>query len=164
MESYVENVADCLVGNMRRSVLLVGPSGVGKTAIVHELVRRRRDLGLPNTTFWMTSGARLVAGMAGFSMWQDRCRAVCREAKKTKAVVHLGNLMELLHVGKCSAGDQGVADFLRPFIDRGELLAIAECTSEQHAIIERDMPGLLRAFSVVEVKPAVHRRGTQNIE
>ncbi len=153
VESYVENLADCLVGNVRRSVLLVGPSGVGKTAIVHELVRRRGDFDLLSATFWMTSGARLVAGMAGFSMWQDRCRAVCREAGKTNSVVHLGNLMELLHVGKCSEGDQGVADFLRPFIDRGDLLAIAECTSEQHTIIERDMPGLLRAFSVVEVKP-----------
>ena len=153
VESYIETLADCLVGNARRSALLVGPSGVGKTAIVHELVRRRADFGLWSTTFWMTSGARLVAGMAGFSMWQDRCRAMCREAEKTRAVVHLGNLTELLHVGKCSAGDQGVADFLRPFIDRGDLLAIAECTSEQRAIIERDMPGLLRAFSIIEVKP-----------
>ena len=46
VESYLENLADCLVGNVRRSLLLVGPSGVGKTAIVHELVRRRGDLGL----------------------------------------------------------------------------------------------------------------------
>lgn len=153
VQSYLENIADCLTGNVRRSALLVGPSGVGKTAIVQELVRRRGDFGLLSTTFWLTSGARLVAGMAGFSMWQDRCRAVCREAEKTHSVLHLGNLMELLHVGKCSVGDQGVADFLRPFIDRGELLAIAECTSEQRALIERDVPGLLRAFSVIEVKP-----------
>lgn len=153
VDSYVETLAESLSGNVRNSVLVVGPSGVGKTAIVHELVRRRGQLGLLNSTFWMTSGARLVAGMVGFSMWQDRCRAVCREAAKTNAVVHLGNLMELMHVGKCSAGDQGVADFLRPFIQRGELLAIAECTPEQRAIIERDTPGLLRAFSILEVKP-----------
>ena len=55
-------------------ILLVGPSGVGKTAAIHELVRRREQLNLGRTPFWATSGARLVAGMSGFGMWQERCQ------------------------------------------------------------------------------------------
>jgi len=152
-EPLVRTVAEYLAGKTARSVLLVGPSGVGKTAMVHELFRIRRAIGLGETPFWTTSGARLVAGMCGYGMWQERCQAVCREAAKTKAVVHLGNLMELMHVGKAVGSQQGVADFLRPFIERGELLAIAECTPEQQAILERDAPGILRAFAAVEVRP-----------
>ncbi len=38
----VQRLAESLTGRSPRCVLLVGPSGVGKTAIVHELVRRAR--------------------------------------------------------------------------------------------------------------------------
>ncbi len=164
VEPLLERLGDYLAGNQRSSVLLVGPSGVGKTALVSELARRRAHFGLATRPFWSTSGARLVAGMVGFSMWQDRCQAVCREAGKTGSVVHLGNLMELADVGKCSASDQGVADFLRPFIERGELLAIAECTPEQQTILHRDMPGLLQAFSQIEVRPPSDRQGLAILE
>ncbi len=164
VEPLLGQLADHLAAGERSSVLLVGPSGVGKTALVTELARRRADYGLAKSPFWTTSGARLVAGIIGFSMWQDRCRAMCLEAGKTNSVIHLGNLMELVHVGKCSASDQGVADFLRPFIERGELMAIAECTPQQQTILEREMPGLLHAFAVVEVKPPSGRVGLAILE
>ena len=33
-------------------------------------------------------------------MWQERCDALWREAEKTNAVVHFGNLVELMDTGK----------------------------------------------------------------
>ncbi|NUQ64687.1 MAG: ATP-dependent Clp protease ATP-binding subunit, partial [Pirellulales bacterium] len=152
-DSQVESLAELLAGRTARSVLLVGPSGVGKTALVHEVCRRRGDYGLGRTPFWTTSGARIVAGMCGYGMWQKRCQEICREAAKTKAILHVGNLMELLQVGRSAGSDEGVADFLRPFVERGELLAVAECTDEQRAILERDAPGLVSAMAVIQVEP-----------
>ena len=67
----VGRIADALVGRNPKPVLLVGPSGVGKTALVHELVRQRKSLGLGHTPFWATSGSRLVAGMSGFGIWDS---------------------------------------------------------------------------------------------
>src|SRR5205814_2053086 len=100
LDDVVRRLAEQLTGQAPRSVLLVGPSGVGKTAALHELVRRRRHLGLGATPFWATSGARLVAGMTGFGMWQERCQRLWREAARKRAILHLGNLMELVEVGK----------------------------------------------------------------
>src|SRR5262249_39747070 len=42
----VAQLAELLTGRRPRSMLLVGPSGVGKTAAVRELVRRRATLNL----------------------------------------------------------------------------------------------------------------------
>jgi ATP-dependent Clp protease ATP-binding subunit ClpA len=151
MEETVLKLADWLAGDRPRSVLLVGPSGVGKTAAVCELVRQRGSLELGRTPFWTTSGARIVAGMTGFGMWHERCQELCKEAAKTKAVVHLGNLVELTEVGQYEGNEEGVGHFLRPYIDRGDLLAIAECTPEQLRSIERDMPNMLDAFARVEM-------------
>jgi ATP-dependent Clp protease ATP-binding subunit ClpA len=88
-----------------RSVLLVGPSGVGKTAVVHALLQQGRRLELKHTPVWSTSGARLVAGMCGYGMWQERCQTLCEEVSKVKAVLHLGNLAELMEVGRSEFDD-----------------------------------------------------------
>ena len=152
VEELLPRLAETLTGRNPRSILLVGPSGVGKTALVHELVRRRRDFGLGRTPFWATSGSRLVAGMSGFGMWQERCQNLWREASKARAILHVGSLMELLEVGKSECHSQGIASFLRPYLGRGDLLVIAEATPEQVPIIERQDPHLLRVFSEIRVE------------
>lgn len=148
-----------LTERQRQSVLLVGASGVGKTALVHELVRRRKSLGLDSTSFFSTSGSRIVAGMTGFGMWQERCQKMCKELKQKKAILHVGNLMELMEVGKSVHQSQGIASFLRPYIVRGELTIIAECTPEQKTIIERVEPQLFHAFVEVQIDEPDRERG-----
>jgi ATP-dependent Clp protease ATP-binding subunit ClpA len=156
VSEVVAHLADALNGRTPRSVLLVGPAGVGKTAVVYELVRRRQEFQLGRTPFWATSGARLIAGMSGFGMWQERCQQLWREAAKEKAILYLGNLVELMEVGKLSS--QGIASFLRPYIARGDFVAITECTPEQVPIIERADPHLLEAFHQLKVEePSIER-------
>lgn len=152
VEHTLTRLADALGAKRPTSVLLVGSSGVGKTAAVHEFVRRRREFELGGTPFWSTSGSRLVAGMSGFGMWQQRCQNLVREASKSKAIVHIDNLVELMDVGKHVGNQQGIASFLRPHLNRGELVAIAECTPEQLPLIEREDPLLLDVFQQVHVE------------
>jgi len=151
VQSLVERLAESFTSRQPKSVLLVGPAGVGKTAIVHQLVRRRKKLGLERTPIWATSGARLVAGMSGFGMWQERCQRLWRAASKLHAILHLGNLVELMEVGKSSSSGQSIAGFLRPYLARGDLLAIVECTPEQWTVIERTDPHLLDVFQRIDV-------------
>ncbi len=145
MESTLQLIREALDARQPASVLLVGPPGVGKTAAVHELARSS------GKEVWMTSGAQLIAGQSGFGQWQERCRDLCQELAKTRAVLHLGSLVELMEVGQHSANSQSIASFLRPSIERGEVLVIAECTPEQLATIERRDPHLAGAFMQVRV-------------
>jgi ATP-dependent Clp protease ATP-binding subunit ClpC len=154
----VAQLAEGLTGRFPRSVLLVGRSGVGKSAIVYELVKRRADFQLGQTPFWATSGSRLVAGMSGFGQWQERCQKLWSEAAQTHAIIHLGNLIELMEVGKSTINSQGIASFLRPYIERGDVLAISECTPEQLTLIERTEPRLLAAFHQFRIEePSAER-------
>ena len=149
--SEVQRLAETLSGPLPRSVLLVGKSGVGKTAIVRELARLRHSLGLSDRPLWSTSGSRIVAGMTGFGMWQERCQKLLKEVARTHAIVHLDHLAELIEVGKGGGNQQGIASLLCPAIARGTLLAIAECTPQQIAAIEREDPQLLEAFVQLEI-------------
>ncbi len=146
VDDAVELLARSLQGRNPRNVLLVGPSGAGKTALVQQLVRDRARYRLAHSPFWSTSGARLVAGAVGYGMWQERCELFVRKAEKEKAIVHLGNLLELTRVGQSASDAQNIGGYLASRLQRGRLLAIAECTPQQLAIVERDHPQLLEAF------------------
>ena len=150
IDPLVERLADTLVGRHPRSVLMVGPSGVGKTAAFHQLFLRH-DLRLAATPFWMTSGARLIAGASGYGLWQERCQRLCRQAKAAGAILHLGNLVELMEVGKAGGSSTGLANFFRPYLARRDTLAVAECAPEQLPLIEQSNPHLLTAFEVIQV-------------
>ena len=152
VEKQTAFLAEIFKAKQPSSVLLIGAAGVGKTAIFHELVSNREKLDLKGNGFWATSGTRLIAGQSGFGMWQERCQKLIAEAKKRRAIVHLGNLIELVEVGKSEASMQGIASFLRPKIARGELLAVVECTPEQLPIIERRDPQLLAAFQQIRIE------------
>ncbi len=93
-----------------------------------------------------------MGGTSGFGMWQERCRSLCEETKRRKNVVlHLGSLLELMEVGRGGGCGQGVADFLRMPMDRGEIVILVECTPEQRVVVERESPGLLRSLAEVRV-------------
>ena len=164
LEAVVAQLAELLGGATPRSVLLIGPPGVGKTAAVYQLVRERVRRGLGRTPFWATSGARLAAGMSGFGMWQQQCRGLCREAAQKKAVVYLGNLVELAEAGRCDSQSESIASFLRPDLLRGELAGVAECTPEQHALLERDLPQVLQAFTAFRIEEPDRERGRLILE
>lgn len=161
VDEKLSELADALKGKGARSVLLVGKAGVGKTTLVHALVQRRSGLGFASTPFWATSGARLVAGMTGYGMWQERCDTFWKEAEKIGAIVHFGNLVELMDTGKSEGNAQGVASFFRQRFARGQALAILECTPEQLPLIEREDPAImtaLRQLTVEEPTPEASRK------
>lgn len=148
LDDELLRLVEALSGPHRRSLLIVAPPGSGKTALIRELARRRADLGFAHTAFWTTSAARLMSGPVGFGMWQERCQDLCREVARLRGVLHLGNLSELVEVGKVTRDGQSVGGFLRPWIARGEIFALAEATPDQLASIERQEPNLLAAFQV----------------
>jgi ATP-dependent Clp protease ATP-binding subunit ClpA len=153
VEETVALLAESLKSKHAKSILLVGQSGVGKTAIFLELVRTKTKYNLERTPFAATSGARIVAGMSGFGMWQERCQKLVTEVAKEKTILHLGNLVELMEVGKSTHNMQGIASFLKPKLARGEISVIVECTPEQLPVIEREDPQLLSVFHQIKIEP-----------
>ena len=152
LHSELESLTRFLFGTTPESVLVTGPAGVGKTSLLYELIRNQAALGLGEVEFWETSGSRLVAGMTGFGQWQERCQKMVDELRSRKAVLHVGNLFELVHVGKSVNQNRGIASFLRPYIERGQIRIVAECLPEQISLLEKEDPQLLTAFQKLEIK------------
>ena len=164
IENAVAQLAEALMGKAARSVLLVGKAGAGKTALFNELVRTRAALGLESVPFWATSGSRLVAGMSGYGMWQERCDALWREAEQKNAVIHFGNLVELMDTGKSEHNSQGLASFFRQRFMHNRALAVMECTPSQIPLIEREDPSLLKVFLQFNVEEPTAEAGRKILQ
>ncbi len=136
----------------RASVLLVGPAGAGKTALVHELAHRAARQEKDALEVWTTSGGRIVAGMRYLGEWQARVERIVDALRGRRAVLHLESLVELLSVGQGSDGTD-VARFLVPAIEAGEIAMILEAAPEDVARAERTHAALLAALRPVAVRP-----------
>jgi len=150
-ESQVKNLGQILSGKQRQSLLLVGPSGVGKTALLYQCVRKRKALGLGLRPCWAFTGSELIAGNSGFGAWQEEARRLMTETMAHQALLFLGNLTELVEVGKGESQPTGLAELLQPALRQGQIQAVAECTPEQYKLLERQLPQLIQAFQVVQV-------------
>lgn len=152
-DQEIAHLARHLSAATPRSVLLVGNSGVGKTALFHQLARDAANYRLGSTLFVETTGSRLMAGQIAFGAWQKRCQQVIDEAASRRAIVHLGNLYELSQVARHSSQPLGMAGFFAGPIASGRLLAVAECTPHQWERIEAEHPQLLQAFQQQRLEP-----------
>ncbi len=131
-------------------LLLVGPSGVGKTALLEELVRRRSP-ALGGAKVWGTTAARLVRTMTMQGGWQEHLDRVCTELREQGDWLFVRNLAELFEVGRYIGNDISMAEHLRPRLERGELSMVTECTPEQVARLEARHPGYLQLFTRIEL-------------
>ena len=150
-EIEVERLAGTLATDQSRSVLLVGPSGVGKTAIFHQWVRQATKFGMEMTACWATDGSRLISGQTGFGMWQQQCIAMAEEAARYPSIIHLGNLVELCESGRLR-GSGGCGSLLAPRLADGDFKAVIECTPQQLSRMSRTEPRLVAALTHLHIE------------
>lgn len=150
-EAELKQVAEALRGKYHRSILLVGKSGVGKTALVWELSRQASALGI-QSVFRETTAATLIKELTGRTGWQDQLSLLCREAVETNSILFVRNLMELFEVGQYEGNDVSMGDYLRKYLANGELNLLSECTDEELAAIELRNPNYTGLFQIVRLE------------
>ncbi|MBK8564265.1 MAG: ATP-dependent Clp protease ATP-binding subunit [Saprospiraceae bacterium] len=137
-------------GRFSRNLLLVGASGTGKTALVQELVHRRKLLGITQE-IWETTASVLIKELTNETGWQDNLSLLIKELTLKDDVLFVRNLADLFEVGRYEGNAVSVAEYLRSAVGRGEVTLISECTAEERARIELTSPGYLAFFQTVEI-------------
>jgi ATP-dependent Clp protease ATP-binding subunit ClpC len=134
----------------RRSVLLVGPSGVGKTAIVHGVAHR---LHLSNrlkvselTTTTILTGTRFLGE------WQTKAKAIVSAAMKQRRVLYFNDIWNLPSTGASSDDRSNFLDFVRAHLSAGRLLLLGEATPEIVQAMQR-VAAFVTLFDVISVQP-----------
>ena len=150
-DASVEELVRRLAGR-GSNVLLVGERGSGKTAVLLEAVRKlERNTPSEAPTkrrFWMTRGARLIAGMRYLGQWEERTEEVIGDLAGIDGILCAENLLELVQTGGQSP-ESSVGAFMVPYLERAELYLVAEVTPDELDTCRRLLPALVELFTVL---------------
>lgn len=150
-EDELKQFLNTLKGKFHRSILLVGPSGIGKTALVWEAARQLKKHKI-KAQIWETTASTMIKELMRDTGWQDNLSYLCQELNGSNDILFVRNLVELFEVGKYEGNAISMADYLRNFISRGEVTLISECTEEELARIELKSPNYLSFFQTIRLE------------
>jgi ATP-dependent Clp protease ATP-binding subunit ClpA len=124
---------------------------VGKTTLIRELAYRKAELSLDRDIL-ETTAARMIKELTGERGWQDNIMHFIKELRETDAILFVRNLRELFEVGQYVGNEVSVADFLQPFLTRGEITLVGESTEAEKSQIELRSPSYLAGFHVLNIE------------
>lgn len=145
----LDQVLSGLKNKFSRNIILVGPSGVGKTAMIWETARHYQK---SKGQIWETTASTLIKELTRETGWQDNLAYLCQELSRGEDLLFIRNLMELFEVGKYEGNSVSIAEYLRTYISRGEITVLTECTEEELARIELRSPNYLSFFQIIRLE------------
>jgi ATP-dependent Clp protease ATP-binding subunit ClpA len=141
----------------KNNPLLVGESGVGKTAIAHALAHAVvSDQSLPQVLrsmpiYSLNVGA-LIAGTKFRGDLEERIKTLLSELKKKGDVILLiDEIHTILGSGSTSGSSLDAASLLKPALNEGWLRCIGITTHEDYKKNFKRDQGFARRFSVIDV-------------
>ena len=133
--------------------LVVGPRKVGKTALIHEMVRRYREKkGNVQRRFWLLSPQRLISGMSYVGQWESRLMTILKHASEKDLVLVFSDLLGLFSAGVTRDSNLCVADVLKPFLQRKQVQILGECTEQGLAVLRERDRGFADLFTVTRLE------------
>jgi len=152
----VERVAQILARRRKNNPLLVGESGVGKTAIVEGLAKKIVDGDVPDilkdsVVYSLDLGA-LLAGTKYRGDFEKRFKGLLAELKKRDhAILFIDEIHTIIGAGAASGGVMDASNLLKPLLSSGRLRCIGSTTfHEYRGIFDKDK-ALSRRFQKIDI-------------
>jgi len=152
----VERVTQILARRRKNNPLLVGESGVGKTAIVEGLAKKIVDGDVPDilkdsVVYSLDLGA-LLAGTKYRGDFEKRFKGLLAELKKREhAILFIDEVHTIIGAGAASGGVMDASNLLKPLLTSGKLRCVGSTTFQEYrGIFDKDK-ALSRRFQKIDV-------------
>ncbi|HEX7767778.1 MAG TPA: ATP-dependent Clp protease ATP-binding subunit [Nitrospira sp.] len=153
----IERVLQILSRRTKNNPVLIGESGVGKTAIVEGLAQRIVQSEVPDNLLSRRVIAldlgSLVAGTKYRGQFEERLKVVMKEIVQAgNIIIFIDELHTLVGAG-AAEGSIDASNMLKPALSRGEIQCIGATTLDEYRKhIEKD-GALKRRFQPIHVQP-----------
>jgi len=158
----VERVSQILARRRKNNPLLVGESGVGKTAIAEGLARMIVDGDVPDilldSVVYSLDLGSLLAGTKYRGDFEKRFKGLLAELKnRDKSILFIDEIHTIIGAGAASGGVMDASNLLKPLLSSGQLRCFGSTTYQEfRGIFEKDR-ALSRRFQKIDVpEPSVN--------
>ena len=155
-EEEIKRIEEILCRRTKNNPLLIGPAGVGKTALVEELSRmiinEEVPFNLKNKKIINLDMASLVAGTKYRGEFEDRVRKLLKEAEDNDEIILF---IDEIHTLVGAGGAEGAIDasnIFKPALSRGKLRLIGATTIEEYKKFIKPDRALDRRFQTVNIE------------
>ena len=159
-DAEIERAVHILARRRKNNPILVGETGVGKTAIAEGLAQRIVSGDVPDDlrdaeVFSLDLGA-LLAGTRYRGDFEARFKALIHAVQqRPKPILFIDEIHTILGAGAASGGTVDASNLLKPLLQSGELRCMGSTTYREYRHFERDR-ALARRFQRIDVaEPSV---------
>ncbi len=155
-EQEVERMVQILSRRTKNNPLLLGESGVGKTAIVEGLATRIFEGSVPmllaDRRILALDLSLLVAGTKYRGQFEERLKGLLKEIQDhPEIIIFIDEIHSLIGTGSAE-GSLDAANIIKPALSRGEITCIGATTvREYRKYVEKDR-ALSRRFQAVTIR------------
>lgn len=156
-DDIIEKMIQTLGRRQKNNPLIIGDSGVGKTAIVEGLAEKI-NLGevpefLKEKTIYSVDVGSLLAGAKYRGDFEGRLKNILKEAKANPNIIlFIDEIHNIVGAGSTSGSSMDAANLLKPALSKGEISCIGATTFQEYRQhFEKDR-GLNRRFQRIDIK------------
>ena len=152
----IERLIQILSRRNKNNPLLVGESGVGKTAIAEGLAYLISNGNVPsimvNTVVYSLDIAALIAGTKYRGDFEKRLKQVLNFlSKQENPILFIDEIHTIIGAGSASGGSLDVSNLLKPALGKGEIRCIGSTTFQEYRGIFNQNQALSRRFQKIDV-------------
>lgn len=155
-DKEIERVSQILIRRRKNNPLLVGESGVGKTAIAEGLAKLVVEENVPEpmlgSTIYSLDMGSLLAGTKYRGDFEKRLKGIIAELmKREKSILFIDEIHTIIGAGAASGGVMDASNLLKPLLSSGQLRCVGSTTYQEYrGIFEKDH-ALSRRFQKIDV-------------
>jgi ATP-dependent Clp protease ATP-binding subunit ClpA len=157
----VERIIQILARRTKNNPLLVGESGVGKTAIAEGLAHLINSKDTPeflheSKLYSLDIGA-LIAGTKYRGDFEKRLKSVLKFLEEqSNPILFIDEIHTIIGAGSASGGSLDVSNLLKPALGKGKLRCIGSTTFQEYRGVFNQNQALSRRFQKIDVlEPSV---------
>jgi ATP-dependent Clp protease ATP-binding subunit ClpA len=153
----VERVSQILVRRRKNNPLLVGESGVGKTAIAEGLAKLIIEDAVPDplkgSVVYSLDMGGLLAGTKYRGDFEKRLKGIIAElGEREGSILFIDEIHTIIGAGAASGGVMDASNLLKPLLSSGQLRCFGSTTYQEYrGIFEKDQ-ALSRRFQKIDVE------------
>lgn len=160
-DKELERTIQVLCRRRKNNPLLVGESGVGKTAIAEGLAWRivRGDVPeiMADCTIYALDIGSLLAGTKYRGDFEKRFKALLKQLEQdTNSILFIDEIHTIIGAGAASGGQVDAANLIKPLLSSGKIRVMGSTTYQEFSnIFEKDR-ALARRFQKIDItEPSV---------